>query len=236
MGFKRRFYVVEDDRERVPFEDFKFVNMYDIHPLGGGMPRTTRIPHPYGKYPFSCGLPLYSGKPKVRVGLKSNPPLDAYSQGDPKFISPRARHLFDQIDPEAFEYLECDTQDRNHRHLDSYWCTSIKRMVIEFDDVNSKYLTVAEDMILEDPTSNQNIRAMYELEIPDLPDDIHAFYISRMPGQMIFDNVLVDAWRAAGFTGLGFIALQEPDDDEYSEMGGLTSYNRLYWTKKRGDI
>ncbi len=236
-GAKRRFYIAEYNGSRRPVDDYKFLNLQEIKAHPRGLPRTTKVMTPYSDIPVSCGLPQLKGKPKVAVWLKAKRQLDAYKPGAYRMISPRAKALIDEIDPDAFEMVECDTQTRKREPFESYWLAAIKRVVIEFDVENSVLERARQS---EDPQAryNPNFRYIFELCIPDLPEDVHAFILSRYGlGKWIWDDVLVDAWRDNGLSGLEFTPLQEPSDEEFAGFEWWSNQmNRLYWARKRGLI
>ena len=230
---QRRFYVAEYCSTAHPLDDYKWLNLRDVVP-GLGMPRTTRIETPYTRRPFFCGLPVLQGRPRVAVGLKSKEPLDAYMPGGTKIISSRAKVLLEAIDPEAFEFSECDTETRRDRNVEDCWLCSVKRVVNEFDEENSNFKTNSH--LRPDHQARHDIHEMYEFKIPDLPEDIHAFYLSRFPRRMIFDDAIVDAWVSHGLTGMSFTPLQEPTDEEFKHRMEWLGANTVHWARERGLI
>lgn len=229
----RRFYIADYCSTAHPLDDCKWLNLRDVVP-GLGMPRTTRIQTPYTRNPFFCGLPILNGRPRVAVGLKSKEPLDAYRPGDPKIISLQAKVLLETIDSGAFEFVECDTETRGTRTIENYWLCSIKRVVNEFDEENSNFTTNSHLRVGH--SARHHVNEMYEFKIPDLPEYIHAFYLSRFSRRMIFDDAIVNAWVSHGLTGMSFTPLQEPTNEEFKHRMEWLGANTVYWAMERGLI
>lgn len=229
----RRFYLVRHADIPSEAKNFHILNLQEIRqPLG--MPRTTRVPTPYWKQPFACGLPLLNGEPQLGVGLVASDNLeDAYSGGSYFMFSPRAMHLIQTIDEGAFEAKECETKTKGGKQIEKYWLSAIWRVVVEFDVEGSVLERVNEGV--PDAPSSPDFRCIYELSKPDLGEDEHAFVISRWgSNRPVWDDVLVDAWIASGMTGLAFTPLQEPSDEEYEDTHGWLQSNHIYWDRKRG--
>ncbi len=195
---------------------------------------TTKTLTPYSKIPISSGLPILNGKPRIAVGLKSKPPFDAYKSGSYKFISERAKRFLEEIDAEAFEFLEADTETAGGKRIESYWLAAVKRIVVEFDEENSEFVRIPPGGPDGD-LPNPNFRVIYNFQAPDLSPSIHAFFLSRFSVKgMIWDDVLVDAWIANGLTGLDFTPLQEPSDEEFAQSERWPGQYLVYWHRKRG--
>jgi hypothetical protein len=235
----RRFYIAAED-SRATFEDCEWVNRGSEMYLPGPR-RTTQIDDPYSENPFHCGMKRFARPAHFQIGRKSKPPLkDAYTHYI-TVLSPRAKELLESIDREAFEFMECETTDRGGEPIDGYFAFGIKRAVIEFDLEGSDVEYVWEDnpSLLDHGLKSlkNGFGHIFYLSPLGIPADAHAFHISRLRrDRMIFDDVLVDAWREAGFTGLVFTPLQEPSEAEFAESEWWSDSYQLYWARKRGLI
>ena len=226
---RRRFYIVNPDMRHNP-SDYAFVNQDEA--LINGKWRG-RHPHPAPGYrlPFYVGVPEFRAKPKLVVGADRDELLDIYGF-DRKYISSRAKAVLNEIDPEAFEFVECDTVDGNGRLIDPYWMFAVIRVAPHFDEARSSFITFKERNP-DDPEADTNpaISVLNDIRMPeDFPAEAHAFRFTRHRVHMIADGAIVDAWRAAGLIGAVFTPLQPPTEVDMADH--LSFANYPYWTQK----
>lgn len=236
---RRRLYTVGTDAIRNP-SDYEILNEKDFYPLAHSAEtgeayvtsagaRTFRLP---GKtFDSHYGLPVLRAKPKVFVAMK-NKPLDIYGFLWRRVVSTRAKKLFDEFDPEGFDAVECETITRRGVHIEPYWLISIARLVERFDEERSVFeLARGEDGVTGEPFEGPHIAELHDIHLPtDFPAHHHAFIFAKHAAHMIFDGVLVDAWRARKLTGAEFIPLQHPTP---AECKARPPYVPYWWGKYR---
>lgn len=178
------------------------------------------------------GLPEYAETPRVRVAL-SNKPLDFYGF-DRWILSDRARQLLLQMDPLAFDFVECDTSGPARYEVGTYWLGKVKRVVTDFDHDASDFERRGwmYDPSLEKEVYVHAITKLNRLTLLPGSEDALAFYLLDFIRYPIFDGRLVDAIWAAKLTGLMFSPLHWPQKRDIR-----TKYieNYYYW-KEQGAI
>lgn len=234
---RKRYYILSEDLMRNP-SDYEVLNESEIYPktppfadgqthlIRAGARRYTM---PGERYESSYGLPHFLTKPKVLVA-RERKPLDIYGFHSRRLVSTRAKQLLSEIDPGAFDFVECETVTRKGLEVEPYWFMDIARLVDKFDEERSVFETYeAIDPKFEHYHPLQ-IRELHDIYMsPDLPPHFHAFILARASLRMVFDEVLADAWRERRFTGAEFIPLQPPTPKERRGRG----YNFLYWSTGR---
>lgn len=178
------------------------------------------------------GLPIYAETPGVRVAL-CNRPLDFYGF-DRWILSDRARQLLLEMDPLAFDFVECDTSGPARYEVGTYWLGKVKRVVTDFDHDASDFerLGWMYDPSLEKEVFVHAITKLNRLTLLPGSEDALAFYLLDFIRYPIFDGRLVDAIWAAKLTGLMFSPLHWPRKRDVR-----TKYieNYYYW-KEQGAI
>lgn len=237
---RKRYYLVDVDSKRNP-SDFELLNAEEIYPLTPEPIGGRRLPIRAGRYrcevegmhPRSYGLPELRAKPRLFVALK-NKPLDAYGFGE-RYVSSRARALLRSIDADAFEFAECETLSRRGIEVEPYWMVENVRPVAGFDEARSVFeLASGFDGSTGEPYEGPYWSALIDIHMkPDLPEDHHAFFFPRYLAHMIFDQVLADAWRAAGLSGWTMSPLQPPAPKERKPNLYGQSFGYWYGAKYR---
>ena len=158
--------------------------------------------------------------------------LDYYDFFKPIFISTRAKKLLEGIDPEGFEYAECETINPRGKPIESCWWMDVIRWVETFDEARSDFKWYRDsDPLAPDAQTNPSISDLYHIHMPaGFPDEYHAFWLAHYRIKFVFDEVLVDAWRKAGLTGAAFTPLQPPTDAEFRQQVRFVNYP--YWTHR----
>jgi hypothetical protein len=226
---RKRYYLVSrhmDSRSA----GFDFVNreeaLIDGRSAGTHEHRVPGLPHP-----IIVGVPRFRAKPRVVV-VGSGPSALDYYDFMPVFISTRAKELLEGIDPDGFEFAECETVNRRGEPVEPYWWTDVIRLVQEFDEERSDFVRSRDDLSADpEAVANRRISDLYDLHMPDgFPREYHAFWLARYRRYFVFDEVLVDAWRKGGLTGARFTPLQPPTAAEFKHHVHFVTYP--YWTER----
>ena len=247
---RRRFYTVRDDSEaKIHLKQKKvpsLVNENDFvdkeHPnwplliWRSGPPEIKKFvgvdPEGYDTYyGRSYGIAKLEHKPVFRMYGKP-PYFDTYFSERRLLISNRAKELFEEIDPDAFQFVECDAQASDRTPLPPYWMMKVTRVVEEFDEERSVFREFGGSTPLKAGVV-AGVVDLYELFMRDnFPTEYHAFNLLKYSSKFIFDEAIVDAWRARGFTGLVFSPLQ-PAPIEEIERYIWWYTNEAYFDKSR---
>lgn len=228
-----RYYIFSPDLRTNP-SDFHFANKDEVLIDGRTAGRHER-PVPDDSFPFTTGVPPLRGKPRLVVALEEEP-LDLYGFG-PYYVSSRARALLAGIDSDGFDFVECDTADRNGAPVPPYWMTNAVRVVDEFDEERSDFVTYAEANPQAPDRSNHSILVLNDIYMsPGLPASHHAFYLARYATAFLVDALLGDSWREAGLTGAILTPLQPPTEADLGAGKDYPDYllfnNSPYWFRK----
>ena len=129
VGWARRLFIASPAIGR-NVSDFE---LFDEDRLRREADRSRMVGHVQTGNSFETqfGLPEYAETPRVRVAL-SNKPLDFYGF-DRWILSDRARQLLLEMDPLAFDFVECDTSGPARYEVGTYWLGNVKRVVTDFD-------------------------------------------------------------------------------------------------------
>lgn len=247
---RKRYYLVDADG-RAGCGAFRIVNSDDFedkeHPdwpllLWRGGPIETREfagKDPDGEDVYFggwYGLPTLPAKPVLQIRSRPGKELDSYNHIGKPFISNRAKELLEAVDPYAFEFIECDAYDLKKKPLPPYWMMAVKRVVKTFDIKNSVVRGYGITCpIISDYAAT--LTKLYDVRMsPDMPNDYHAFFLVHYKRMPIFDEVLVDQWRANNFTGLFFNPLQPPSDEELKEVNEFYFYEFYYEEYRNFDV
>jgi hypothetical protein len=165
-----------------------------------------------GWYGIPESLPA---KPKLMIyKQRDGQPLDVYHNMQNPFVSDRAKKLLESIDPEAFQFLECDAVDGRGKPLPPFWMMAVIRVVQDFDKENSVFRDVGITTPI-DHNYSITFTGMDDIRmLPDMPDRYQAFYLIYEKLYFIFSEAIVDRWREQKFKGLFFHPLQPPTPDE----------------------
>jgi len=218
-----RYYLVAEDMRRNP-SDYELLNAADIFPLSD--PDSTGQRHPIlagarrhsvagVSGSTSYGLPNLRATPKVFVAQK-NAPLDIYGFHTRRIVSSRAQKLLHAIDPDAFDFVECETLTRKGVRVAPYFMMDIARVVDDFDETGSVFeLASGTDGLTGEAYVGPHLVALHDAYMsPDMPLHYHAFLLKQLRLRMVFGETIVDAWRAARFSGARFDPLQPPTRQE----------------------
>ncbi|HEX6746156.1 MAG TPA: DUF1629 domain-containing protein [Longimicrobium sp.] len=188
-----------------------------------------RVPgHPH---PVFVGVPPLREKPKVVIPGTGAKAVD-YDGMIPVFISSRAKRLLEGIDPGAFEFAECETATRRGNPIEPYWWMDVIRWVEKFDEARSDFEWYRDRFpTAPNAQDNPSMFRLYDIHMPaGFPDEYHAFRFAHFNGKAVFDEVIVDAWRAARLTGAMFTPLQPPTKADLKRH--LSFINYPYWTER----
>jgi hypothetical protein len=182
-------------------------------------------------HPVFAGVPPLRARPKVLIPGTGARAVD-YDGMSPVFLSGRAKRLLESIDPEAFEFAECETATRRGNPIEPYWWLAVVRRVEKFDEARSDFEWY-HDRFPTAPGARDNPRMLRlnDIHMPaDFPDEYHAFWLAHFNSYAVFDEVIVDAWREAKMTGAKFTPLQPPTKTDFKRH--LSFVNYPYWTDR----
>lgn len=232
---RKRYYLLDESLRHNP-SDYDLLNELEIYPVrtdaDGNRVPTRAGPRKYvapGRtIESSHGLPKLLARPRVFVARR-NKPLDIYGFHKRRLVSNRAKQLLCEIDPDGFDFAECDTVTRGGRAIEPYWLMDVARLAPPFDESRSVFERRANpDWITGEV--HVDIGDLHDIHMaPDLPADHHVFLLPQHSLHMVFDEVLADAWRARGFLGADFQPLQPPTPRERTE--GNWHGNYAYWRR-----
>lgn len=231
-----RYYVVGHDT-RFNTGDMKLLNEDEVirdQDWGGHIKiRPERVVGPERIRHFDggwYGLPNLYAKPRIKVGIRGA--LHDVYWGTKYYVSSRAKRLLESIDPEAFEFAECDTTTRGKREIEPYWMFAVKRVVLEYDQERSILIGRNKEGCHETIYRDIGFGALkfYDF-IPDIkmPTMFHAFNLALLANDFIFDQTIVDRWREEKLTGWFFTPLQPPSPREAKYF--LSFKNKEYYLR-----
>ncbi len=226
---RKRYYLVSLDMRRNSGDNLTFVNEEEVL-VNGRRSGTREREVPGLPRPLLVGLPPQRGQPRVVLGASGRKALDFYGPSQ-IFISNRAKELLEGIDPEAFEFAECETATRRGDPIETFWWMAVIR-VVGFDEERSDFQWYRDAFPKNrDAQSNPLMVALHDIHMPEgFPDDHHAVWVGRYQRSFVGDEVLVDAWRGAKLIGPRFTPLQPPTKAELKEH--LSFVNHPYWTER----
>lgn len=234
---RKRYYLVQENRADTA-SGYSFTNE-DQALVNGRLAGTHEHRVPGFAHPRLLGIPHLRAKPKLVILGAARNARDYYATGPgPVFVSTRAKKLLEQVDPDAFEFAECEAVTRRKDRIEPYWWMAVIRMVETFDEERSKFVWYR-DAFPSDPNAQANptMVRLYDIHMPrGFSEEYHAFWLGHYQLQAVFDDVLVDAWRKAGLTGALFTPLQPPAQAEFKDHNWFVNYP--YWTEwraSRGD-
>jgi hypothetical protein len=226
---RKRYYLVRDDlTDKSP--GYEFENRSEVL-VDGRLAGTHEHRVPGHPMPVLVGIPPLRGKPRLVLGGSGKRARDYYGS-NPVFISSRAKRLIEGIDPDGFEFVECETVTRTGDSVEPYWWANVVRWVDKFDEARSGFEWTRDRFPdMADAQNNPSMFRLYDIRMPEgFPADSHAFWLAHYLNYAVFDEVIVDAWRAAGLTGAIFTPLQPPTQAE-RKLAHLF-VNAPYWTEK----
>lgn len=229
---RKRYYAVSQDFRFNP-GDCDFTNRDEALINGRSAGRHEHASR-YRNLGFRTGLPPLRERPRLLIGEYEGELLDIYGF-NVRFVSDRVKRLLETLDPDGFEYAECEAVHADGRPLEAYWYMNAVRAVEEFDEGRSSFVRYADRNPGTPDPLNPAILALNDVVwLPDLPGDFRSFYLTRHARHFIVDETIADAWRDAGFKGALFTPLQPPLlrdvglDEEYETY--LSFVNYPYWS------
>ncbi len=226
---RKRYYLVRADRT-LDTGGLLFANREEAL-VDGRLAGTHERREPGYPHPLFLGVPPLRAKPKLVIGGGGSTALD-YHGDRPVFISTRAKKLIEAIDPEGLEFAQCETVTPDGEPTEPYWWMAVIRWVEEFDERRSDFEWYRDsNPTAPDAQTNPSISALYDIHMPEgFPDNHHAFWFAHYRLYPVFDQVLADAWRSEGLTGLQFTPLQRPTEAEFERRARFV--NHPYWAEK----
>jgi uncharacterized protein DUF1629 len=220
---RKRYYLVSLDMTRNSGDNLSFANREEAL-VNGRLAGTHEREVPGVSHPLLVGIPPLRKKPELVVGGSGRRALDYYGPS-PIFVSNRAKELLEGIDPQAFEFAECETVTRRGDPIEPYWWMAVIRLV-QFDEERSDFQWYRDAFpTAPDAQRNPTMVALNDIHMPKgFPDEYHAFWIGNYRRQFVFDEVLADPWRGAGLLGAQFTPLQPPTKAEFKHHNSFINY------------
>ena len=224
---RKRYYLVQQNLADNS-SGYSFANK-EAALVDGRLAGTHEHQVPGSPHPVLVGIPLLRETPRLIV-LGGERNVRDYYGAHPVFVSTRAKALLEGIDPDGFEFVECETVTRRGEPIEPYWWMDVIRWVEKFDEARSHFEWTRDRFPgIPEPEKNLSMFRLYDIHMPaGFPEAYHAFWLAHYHGYAAFDEVLVDAWRAAGLTGAVFTPLQPPTPADLKDQHLFL--NAPYWT------
>jgi hypothetical protein len=164
--------------------------------------------------PDRRGFPNYPEPPRFLFDRKfGRPPRDLDLFHDYSLVSDRTKAVFQSIDPGAFAFVRCDVTVRQGVTVKGkyngpgYWLCDVVRILDALDETKSRLKVRRRG----EPDYGYRGEKFYEIASAaelvfkqDVIGEFHAFRMAHRVTTVICDDVLKDACRAAGLTGIRF--------------------------------
>ena len=241
----RRYYLVEQaiglDRG---IDDYNFVN--EVEALPSKQPYrledwgSRTIPGMLEETVSYIGLPRLRATPRFILGKGKTTTIDAYVSTNLTIVSDRLKRLMRQLDADAFEFAEVEAThgETGPLELGPYWAYAVVRGLDCIDDERSDVVYYSQLAGFPEPwlpaagvLANQRRYAKVNMArmFPEIVGDAAAFVLQRREGFVVFDERIVDTYRAQKMKGFTFSPLQEPVGRERKPPWSLWIRNHNYW-------
>lgn len=153
---------------------------------------------PLGKRSF----PPLSETPRLLIDKSlGRPPVDWELFHDFRLVSDRMKHVLETVDKEGVAFLRCETRSLNGGDAPAYWLCDIVRVLDVVDEEKSVF------EILDDGTEFRRYNLMAISSYVFKEEAIGSAHIFRprfLNSEIICDQAIKDACKAAGLRGLRF--------------------------------
>jgi hypothetical protein len=189
---KRKFYEMDYVTVSTP-GGCKLINEPALFPRGARIFQT-----PEGRRGFRQYLekPLFLFDTRLGRAMTDMEPLDGFW-----LVSSRAKIVFEQVDPDAFAFLECRVELRDGSEGPRYWLCDVVRVLDALNEAESEVRVSANDR-------GEKVYDMMGMEKWIFNEDIvgshHIFRMNFHEFTIICDDALRDACKAAGLKGWSF--------------------------------
>ncbi len=223
-----RYYILSQDIEL--HQRFEFLNEASAL-IDGQMGGQREVRLRDLDFSYQVGLPPLKERPKILVGSYDNEdprPMDLYGDDD-FFISTKLKDILCNIDPTAFEMVECDAYDAAGNAIDSYWWIDVTTVLDAVDESRSIFTRQTDNPF----SSGEPVDSVRYLTLNDIHMDCnvvsnhHIFKLIPDGQRTVVDEIVADICRSNGIRGVAFTHLQPPTPNERSYRFGL--FNNEYW-------
>jgi hypothetical protein len=189
---KRKFYEMDCVLLSTP-AGWEVMNEAAMSPGGGGIYR-----RPEGRRGFRA----YAAMPLLRFDTRLGRPVkDMEKIGQFWLVSDRARTVLQQVDPDAFAFLECRVEIRDGSEGPRYWLCDVVRVLDALNEPES-------EITIEKNDRGEKIYTRIGAEIMIFKEDVvgprHIFRMQYRESTVICDETMKDACKEAGLKGWCF--------------------------------
>ncbi len=189
---KRKFYEMDYVIVSTP-SGWEVINETAVSPGGGGIYR-----RPEGRR----GFRNYATTPILRFDTRLGRAVrDMEPIGQFWLVSDRAKAVLEQVDSDAFAFLECRVELRDGSEGPRYWLCDVVRVLDALNEAESEVRVSANDR-------GEKVYDMMGMEKWIFNEDIvgshHIFRMNFHEFTIICDDALRDACKAAGLKGWSF--------------------------------
>jgi len=201
----RPYYEVSSDYIHGGAVGWEFVNYRTVQPGGHGVGRRNAWPDGYLQMPRGPWLLAdLAETPRFLIGKKlGRSPRDLESTDGFFLVSPAMKSVLEAIDPEACEFLRCETVLPSGEPGRETWLCAITRAFAGAVDEKASL-----DLRVQQGPNNQPAYAMSSTTrlrfIPEVIGEAHLFHIAEMASYIFCDQAVKEACKAAGLKGILF--------------------------------
>lgn len=202
---KVRYYVMSHDYTRGGPVGWEFVNYNTVQPGWHGVNRRSGWPDGYLQMPRGPWLlGDLAEAPCFHIDRKhGQPPRDLEITDGVFLVSPAMKAVLKAVDPDACEFVRCETVLRSGEPGRETWLCAITRAFVGAVDPHASV-----DLIIRsgpDGLPGYNLRSATRLRlIPEVVGNAHLFHIAEMSRYVFCDQSVKDACKVAGLTGILF--------------------------------
>lgn len=164
-------------------------------------PMTTLSPMPYREHRGYKGC--YPISPRFVFGKKKGPmPRDIEEYAGHWLVSDRLKAVLEQVDPEGFDFAECDIRLKDGARGPRYWLCDVLRVLDAVDEANSRLQLC----------NRSGEPKLYGLAGPhrlvfrtDVVGSAHSFRLKFSVSYVVVDDLIKTACQEAGIKGTKFV-------------------------------
>ncbi|MDE2377385.1 DUF1629 domain-containing protein [Bradyrhizobium sp.] len=157
--------------------------------------------------PRSRGFSKFPEKPLLVVDKKKGLPPDMMQLDAYWLISDRMKLLLETVDPDGFDFLDCDVRLPDGKPGPGYWFCDVVRVVEAIDETRSR-MNIGHHQktgIKFYHLGNADLKFR-----EDFPRDVHVFRDVLLDSYVFCDQELKDACKLASLRGLKFRDASKP--------------------------